>query len=689
MAGPGATQHEQEQQQQLQQRLYQEVNALRGQARELQLKHDNQSVLLKHTEEELRELKIKYRKLRAGQQGDGGAALGHASPEAALESVRKQLEAKEQELQKTHALLDKTLYENGTLEANIEDIRDREAQNLAEIERLNMRLESLQDALNSVKTVAYQFEEENQSLTEELRDLRVVEAELRESIANKDDILGSLQSEAQMIGKQKSDMNAARRERNRNTRQVLLLAENSNRMQGEMHASLLAHQRLLEELKTEYEEHAELVRAEWNLDRKSKIEDYDRLSEQLENLKIIQLEDKEQLLQEQGEVVRALQTQFEEYRQTAEYLFTTEAAKLEDKVRIQAAKYEEEIKYMVKAKDQHFDTMMSAKDAKILNLIEGTDLQSILIKHEQEIEQLRRSHADDLAAMRQRTEAEQRDTIAALRKQIDASAVVHAKLEGRLAKADERVREALDLNRKRLEQQAQREEKHMEDLQAIQNLLEEAHRAKEKLNQDKQDLRHRIVRLKIKVKGDGDETLPNLVKRLSLETSSLKAKYNKMLGHHELVVKKHRQLEQKTLVQKQQIDRVREAKQAKERELTELAHNFSRVLFSRVRAAMGIDAATTSPSKYAGRKADRGANDDQEGRDLTLRRALATLQEVLDGDSSVPSAEKPTFEEDQAQGVDKANAALSNEDDDSLESARGGGAKVRFQVPSALRRMRQ
>ena len=61
-------------------------------------------------------------------------------------------------------------------------------------------------------------------------------------------------------------------------------------------------------------------------------------------------------------------------------------------------KYEQEMRYIVRVKDQHYDEMMTAKDAKIMNLIEGTDFQALLIKHEMEMEQLRRKHAEDIEA---------------------------------------------------------------------------------------------------------------------------------------------------------------------------------------------------------------------------------------------------------------------------------------------------
>ena len=66
-----------------------------------------------------------------------------------------------------------------------------------------------------------------------------------------------------------------------------------------------------------------------------------------------------------------MQSQFDEYRKTAELLFATEASKLEEKLSAQMLKHEHELAYVVKTKDQVFDEMILEKDAKIMNLIEG------------------------------------------------------------------------------------------------------------------------------------------------------------------------------------------------------------------------------------------------------------------------------------------------------------------------------
>ena len=63
------------------------------------------------------------------------------------------------------------------------------------------------------------------------------------------------------------------------------------------------------------------------------------------------------------------------YRDTAEFLFCTEAKKLQARFLSQTEKYEYELQYVMKMKDKQFDDMMTSKDAKIMNLIDGTDFQ--------------------------------------------------------------------------------------------------------------------------------------------------------------------------------------------------------------------------------------------------------------------------------------------------------------------------
>lgn len=655
--------------------------------RELQLKYETQSQLLRQNDKELRNLKVAHRKLRAEQLGDGG---GGGAEGDILATLRAQTAQQKQEVHKLSSLLDKARYDKTTLEEDVAGAKRELAGALAERESVQLRVEVLQESIESVKAVAYQYEDECKELREALRATQTAEAELRESLATKEDILGSLQSEAKIIGKQRSDMNAIKRETNRNRRQVLLLAENSNRLQSDTHNSLLRHKKLLEELKLEYGEHAETVRAEWNLDRKAKMEDYHRLKAQLDELKLIQFEDKQQLLREQREVVKALQTQFEEYRQTAEFLFETEATKMQDKLRMQAEKYEQEITFIVKAKDQHFDQMMTAKDAKIMNLIEGSDLQNILIQHEQETEKLRRSHVDDLEATRLRTEAEQRDVIAGLHRELQDKDMLREKLRDAMGRLEEQLVQARAMGDRRFAQMEEKEQRHADELQRSMGLLQEALAAKEKLNQEKQDLRHRIVRMQFMAKGDADETLPNLVKRLSLETSSLKAKYGKIVGRYEAVIAQHKKLQQQHLIQAQHLERATGLVAARDQELRGMVQRLSKLLFYRVQGKFGEHALM---GQGQGQGQGQGRSQIQEGADgasgnveiastsaaqrMTLRGAITTLQRVLDKGTATATGGDPEVNAPASESDSSPGQAPKSADD------RGADASM----PAKLRRM--
>ncbi len=591
-----------------------EVNRLRTKLREQELKCENQAVLLRQNETELRDIKVKYRKLQASAGEQDGGIGGSSSVEALLESTRRTLGKREKEVEALEVSVEKLKGEKGGLVCELEDLKGQVVSLKKEMTVVKSRLEITEESFKSIKAIAFQFEEENVALKTDLLDKSALISDLRASVKSKEDVLGSLESEAKIIGKQKSDINAAKKETNRNRKQLLLLAESANRMQSDLGVSLSTHKRLLDELKMEYEEHAETVRAEWNMDRKAKMEDYNKLRQQCENLKLIQFEDKQQLLREQREVVKALQTQFEEYRETAEFLFQTEASKLENKVRMQGEKYEEEIRYIVKAKDQHFDAMMSAKDAKIMNLIEGSDMQTILIKHEQELEQMRRSHVDELEMVRLRTEAEQRGVIVELRQQLLSNEAVEEKLKLANDHLELRLEEAIVKQNGLLEQMARRDEEHLEELQKLQDLVQDAHVQKERLNQEKQDLRHRIVRLKFKAKGDADETLPNLVKRLTIEASNLRGLQEDTTHRISSTVSELKMLRQKYIIQSQHLEHAKALAALREKELKSMVSTLSKALYFRARSL------AESPTRPSGKSKKEN-----------IHSAVSTLQRVLDG----------------------------------------------------------
>ena len=116
--------------------------------------------------------------------------------------------------------------------------------------------------------------------------------------------------------------------------------------------------------------------------RSSQQQEYDNLKKTFEQHKKDQLDEKRMLMTEYQGLLYSMQSQFDEYRLTSEFLFNTELARVEDELALQAMRYEQEIMYIIHAKDKFYTEMMVSKDAKIMSLIEGSDLQSIMQKNE-------------------------------------------------------------------------------------------------------------------------------------------------------------------------------------------------------------------------------------------------------------------------------------------------------------------
>lgn len=86
--------------------------------------------------------------------------------------------------------------------------------------------------------------------------------------------------------------------------------------------------------------------------------DYDTLRVAFDKHKADQFEEKRKIMNEYQGVLLYLQTQFDEFRATAEFLFNAEVAKLEDELSSQALRSQEEILYVIQAKDKFYSDMM-------------------------------------------------------------------------------------------------------------------------------------------------------------------------------------------------------------------------------------------------------------------------------------------------------------------------------------------
>ena len=271
-----------------------------------------------------------------------------------------------------------------------------------------------------------------------------------------------------------------------------------------------------------------MTEQDWESERQAKEQEYERLEKAHHRLLSLQFEDKQHMLREHQAIVKALQTQFQEYRRTAENLFKHEANKLEGKLHIQMEEYEEELRYVIRMKDKAFDEMIACKDAKILTLIEGTDFQQLLIRHELEKEQMRRTQYEDMSNARREWQAQQAKLDDELQKKQLKQEIEIKELVSRLGDSEALIRRTMNtvhegnakIQNLHQQHQASLEEKHTE----LTKWMERC----EKEKQEKLNLRHQIVLLKHKHSGVANEKIDSLVTRLQKEMTALSDKFEKL-----------------------------------------------------------------------------------------------------------------------------------------------------------------
>jgi hypothetical protein len=145
-----------------------------------------------------------------------------------------------------------------------------------------------------------------------------------------------------------------------------------------------------------------------------------QLQEKLDHMKLAHYESSQEIHREQIEIIENLQANYLEYRLMVENLFYTEARALEEKLTAQQHKYETEIKYILRMKDHQFHTMITSKDAKIMNLIEGTDFSRILMKHQMELEGMKKTHEREIDVVREQAGQENKKMVIDLKRDIIA-----------------------------------------------------------------------------------------------------------------------------------------------------------------------------------------------------------------------------------------------------------------------------
>ncbi|KAJ3273289.1 hypothetical protein HDV01_004647 [Terramyces sp. JEL0728] len=397
-------------------------------------------------------------------------------------------------------------------------------------------------------------------MTAELQELR----EYKEQRIAEDELLAAQANDAEVLDEEQllQKLHDAEQMCGNYKLQMINLANEANTIQNAQQNQLQSVEGLIEGIRDEYEEFISITRVEnESFQARQKLE-YDQLKEEFENHKNHSFEEKKRTMMEYQNILSSMQSQFDEYRTTTEILFNVEMVKLEEEIASQATRYEQEIMYVIQAKDKFYMDMMITKDAKIMGLIEGSDLQSIMQKHELDIENLRKEHAKDVERVKSEHESESKNVMLLLQRQNVSLESKTEKLQTHLKNIEGRMKELMNTIENKNKTIQERDELRIvmekENHQKVADFTEKI----TKLSQEKERLRHKVIRLNLNAKGEGENSIENMLKRLSYDLSNLKkefedvsTKYNTTLGINQDLTKKVQDLEKNNIFLEKEMDR--------------------------------------------------------------------------------------------------------------------------------------
>nr|KAJ3418786.1 hypothetical protein HK105_007846 [Polyrhizophydium stewartii] len=474
------------------QHLFRENNALRARYTALQRELYNKTNLLENAEEEIKQLRIKIDQEIKPIQRPQTAAPAASGKIKDLEEAMFSIERQQ-----------------------------------AEIKQLREELNRSHTAFDDETEKVFNLTRENTEMATELRQLR----EFRDSTLAKEaelakkPVVESTPEEIEMYQQQIKDLEAARLVMKQ---QMMEIALEANRVHNAQQNQLQGVEGLIEGIRREYDEFIQITKLENESFRALQQAEYESLKTEYEEHKNQSFEEKKRLTMEYQNILSAMQTQFDEYRATAELLFNVEMVKLEDEIASQASRYEQEIMYVIQAKDKFYSDMMVAKDAKIMGLIEGSDLQSIMQKHEMDMENARKEHAKELERVKSEHDSESKNVILLLQRQNVSLESKTEKLQTHLKSMEARMKElmnTIDLKNKTI---AERDEARQKMEQEHHKKLGEANDRIATLAQEKEHLRHKVIRLNLNAKGEGENSIENMLKRLTRDTTSLHAEFEEL-----------------------------------------------------------------------------------------------------------------------------------------------------------------
>ncbi|KAJ3011508.1 UNVERIFIED_CONTAM: hypothetical protein HDU68_001638 [Siphonaria sp. JEL0065] len=366
-------------------------------------------------------------------------------------------------------------------------------------------------------------------------------------------------------------------------KQAIEMATDADRKNNELQNQLQGVEALIDGIRKEYEEFIQITKLETESFRANQLNEYNELKSSFESLKLTQFEEKKRIATEYAGLLHSMQSQFEEYRTATEYMFNSEISKLEEELSHQSIKFEHEVMYVIQAKDKFYADMMVSKDAKIMNLIEGSDLQTLMQKHELDMENLRKDHAREIEMVKSDQESEQKNLISLLQRHNVSLESKCEKLQAHLKTLEMRIRELMGTIEAKMKIINDREEQKIRLEAEYESKLAECHAQITALGHEKEHLRHKVIRLNLNAKGEGGNSIENMIKRISRETTDLHVefeqlsiRYDSLIGENQVLVKRLKEREKFAEFMEKEVARRTE-------EYLAMTNTFEEFLMSRAR----------------------------------------------------------------------------------------------------------
>ncbi|KAJ3092858.1 hypothetical protein HK102_001683 [Quaeritorhiza haematococci] len=550
------------------QQLFRENNELRFSINSLQRELYNKTVQLENAEDEVRQIKAKLEKF-----DKDGSSRPMNQPSSAKKSSRP------------------VNVDNAASNRNSKELEEAlfalERKN-GEMKQLREELAKTQATFEQQKSISEQLERDLADAQEELRSLRAFrtqalkDAELAAqkaslSTANNADVTPADALELrEQLETAEATIQALRK-------QVVDIAVEANRKHNEQQNQLQGLEALIESVKREYEEFIQTTKMENEAFRAQHRVEYENLRAVFEKHKLEQFDQKKKLMMEYQGLLLSLQAQFDEYRETAEYLFNIEISKLEDELTAQCLRHEQEMMYIVQVKDKFYSDVMVAKDGKIMSLIEGSDLQALMQKNELDMENLRKEHHREIERIKSDQESESKNIIVLLQRQNVSLEGKCDKLQLHLKTLDARVKELINSLEAKNKMLADKDEQRMKIESDFLRKLEDANMRAAQLFQEKEQLRHKVIRMNLDAKGEGNNSIGNMVKRIKRETNVLNEEFDALMAKYDDILQENQDLTKQLREKQKFISWLEKEINRRNEEFQNMTRTFEEFLAARAR----------------------------------------------------------------------------------------------------------